>query len=827
MGKRENDSALGGKILMSKQSSVNQDLATLRRQAIEILKTPSTKISGDFLVSLHCPFCGQLKASAHAENPGRLYCWSGSCVASKGNGGFSTDEHFGISIDYEKSCPPSSRDKQAPATAFLMQQRGLSANVLKGIDYRYRPSVRGSGIGGVLLYLGIDSTGKETFNGRLFQNPTDGGKSHSEGKIGEFIFIHPDKEIDFDAEVVVVEGWITALSLWDMGVQSVAVFSSVASPEPKRDFFEKCERLTLCFDNDRSGAGQEAMRRWLRAHPKSTPILLPQGTDANDLLTQHGKEKGAEIFRKNRPQYEFNAQLALSESPQAYAERWLSFHNSAPSLFHFNGETFFSQLKTPRGGDQAYLETRKILRGTVTVSSFTVDTTNISRPEFRYNLETTLSQQGRRPIEATATGRDLSTARTLNEFFLSYAKVNFEGDHKAAAALQAKITTAKAPEVQQLTVTGYQPENGAYVFPRWAVDPGGQLLHPDKRGHFRIGHNRFFRPPAYAEAKAIHPETISKEQVREIFRLIHEAWGMNGVAALSWVIAGFFVNALKEEAGFFPFLSLWGDPAAGKSALVVLLNNIQGREGEGLPINQLNSKKGMVRSIGQTSGGFVALLEDSERNEKGFDFSILLTGFNKGPLQIQATFSADLGVKQTDFLGCLLFCANQEPFNSKAERQRVISLQFKTDDLTDTSRAAYEKLMSTGKKRLAGIMQQVLIHRTHFESNWQREYSAARADLTPMAERRILDNHALILGFHRLFCTCFDIRQDPAVTAYFKEVGKRKCISSATRQTTLADHLFELLDTIDTENHPTAYHVVTDRLNGATDDRVNGASKTG
>jgi hypothetical protein len=501
--------------------------------------------------------------------------------------------------------------------------------------------------------------------------------------------------------------------------------------------------------------------------------------------------------------------LALAESASQWADIYHNFFQSPPALFEFQRETFFAQLKAPRGSDQPHLETRRVLRASLKVISYVIDTSNPARPEFRYHLEVTPSQKGRRPIEATATGRDLSTARNLNEFFLSYAKVNFEGDPKAATALQAKITTAKAPEVQQLTVVGFQPEIGAYVFPHWGIDTGGQLLQPDKRGHFRIGHNRFYRPPAHGEAKAITPERITPKQARDIFQLVREAWGMNGIAALSWEITGWFVNQIKEEIGYFPFLSLWGDPAAGKSALVILLNTIQCREGEGLPISQLNSKKGMVRTIGQVSGIFTALLEDNERNEKGFDYSVLLTGFNRGPLQVQAAFSADLQTKEAPFLGSLMFVQNVEPFNSKAERQRVISLQFKAEDITDASRAAYEKLVGIGKKVLAGIMQQVLLNRAHFESEWQREYKAAQADLTPMSERRILDNHALVLAFYRLFCSCFNIPIDPGFTAFMKETGKKKCITSSTRQTTIADHFFEMLDTINEEKAVAAYHINT------------------
>jgi len=49
----------------------------------------------------------------------------------------SVDEHFGIRIDFEKSCPPNDTDENAPATAYLIQQRGLSKEVLEGYDYFY------------------------------------------------------------------------------------------------------------------------------------------------------------------------------------------------------------------------------------------------------------------------------------------------------------------------------------------------------------------------------------------------------------------------------------------------------------------------------------------------------------------------------------------------------------------------------------------------------------------------------------------------------------------------------------------------------------------
>lgn len=778
--------------------------ASLGQRIIERLKnspywTAKTRISDSTIQGLTCPACEYMGAWAYTNGPMSINCNRKNKCGTQTK----TLELFPeLRLNVERDFPATKEDPNRPAREYLLS-RGLPETLLQGLKFRYLAGTRNTGSGAVMFNIGKDAQGKEHANGRIFNPPSGEGKTHNIGSTTGLFWRHPGFTYDPDKPVWIVEGIIDALSLLALDRPAIAVLA--AGQDPAKLALDEFPNKVLAFDNDE--AGRAACRKWKNTYQGSEVIICDSGHDWNDLLTgsstlEHAKKK----LEENLPRFRNNGKLAMAETAAQWADIYYQFQQQPPTLFEFRRETFFAQLKTPRGSDEPYLDTRRVLRGTIKVISYVLDTTNPARPEFRYNLEVAPSQKGRRSLEATANGRDLSTARTLNEFFLSFAKINFEGDHRAASSLQAKITTAKAPEVQQLMVTGFQPENGTYVFPRWAIDQVGQLLMPDKRGHFRLGHNRFFRPPAHGEAKAITPESITKKQVQDIYHLIHEAWGLNGVAAFSWVVAGWFVNQFKEEAGFFPFLSLWGDPAAGKSALVVLLNNIQGREGEGLPISQLNSKKGLVRTIGQVSGLFTALLEDNERNEKGFDYSMLLTGFNRGPLQVQAVFSADLQTKESPFLGSLMFVQNVEPFNSKAERQRVISLKFKIEDLTDTSRAAYERLMNIGKTMLAGIMRQVLLNRAHF-GNWQREYNSARADLSPMSERRILDNHALVLGFYRLFCSCFSIRPDQAFTAYMKEVGKRKCISSATRQTTIADHFFELLDTIDEEKAVTAYHI--------------------
>lgn len=763
--------------------------------------TEKTRSNGNTVQGLTCPSCGDRSAWAYQNGPMAINCNRTNTCGKRTK---TLDLFPELRRNVERDFPASKDDPHRPCREYL-HLRGLR-NSLKGLtegrDYHYFKRVRKTGSGAVMFLVGKDEKGKEVLNGRLFNPPPGEGKTHNISSTAGQFWRHPTMEYATGRKTWLTEGIIDALSLIELGHQAIAVLA--AGQDPTKLNLSAFKNKVLAFDNDE--AGQRACRKWKQAYQEAEVILCDSGQDWNSLLQNGTLEEVKKQVETNIPLYRLNGELALAESANQYAEIFHKFHQYTPGLFAFRGCTYYSCLKSPRGGDgQPYATATRALKGTVKVISFILDRSNPAKPEYLYNLE--VQPEKGRAIETTATGADLASNRRLNEWFMSSAKTNWEGDTKACTALLTMITTSKsAPEVKQLQVIGYQPDTSHYIFPRWAVDLSGQLLTPDKRGFFQVNHNQYFRPPVHNEGKYITPKEISKERIKDIYELIESAWGFSGVVSFSWTVASWFVNQIKDELNFFPFLSLHGDPAAGKSALVLILNAIQGREGEGIPVTQLNSRKGLTRSIGQVSGLFTALLEDNERNDKAFDWSIILTAYNKGPLQVQAVFSNDLQTKESPFQGALLFCQNTEPFNTKAEKQRVISLYFKADQLTDASRAAYEKLIAIEKSELAGIARQVLSNRDHFKC-WKQEYDQAIIDLGPMDERRILLNHALILSFLRLFCACFGIDRDESITHYFAELGRLKCITSTVRQTNIADHFFEQLNTVDEDKLADTWYV--------------------
>lgn len=746
--------------------------------------TDKTRVSGATIQGLTCPACGEkARAWCYAESPMSINCNRGKCGART-----RTVELFDIRLNIEKEFPASKKTPHLPAAAYL-ESRGLKST-LDGLTFAYWPNIRKTGSGGVMFPLGKDAAGKDAWNGRLFNPPPGEGKTHNQGSTTGLFWRHPGRVYDTGKPVLVVEGIIDALSLIELGHQAIAILASGQDPAKLVEGLKEFEALVLAFDPD--PAGQRAAKKYKAVFPNAEVVMLDAGQDWNDFLRSGPIAEVREHYEKNIDRYKFNGCLALAESAAAHAEMYRKFHERPPGLFTWGGSTWHGALNYNRSG-KGDLTVCRVLQAIVSVRSFLTDRSDPANPITSYHLD--LVPPKGRTIEAIATSKDLASLRGLKEFFLA-RKINYEAGAMAATALAGWVTNAKAPPVQQLSITGYDPESRWYFFKDWAIDPGGKIHLPDSKGLFKVSHNDFRFPAAHAGEKSITPERAGGSTVREIHKLLFDAWGYNGAAAFVWMVVGWFVNQIKDDIGFFPFLSLWGDPSSGKSALATIMNACQGVDGEGLPLGTLNTKKGIARIISRQSGRFTACLEETDRQEqKSFDYSILLTGYNKGPLSIQATFSSDNRVQEKPFLGSLMFVQNSEPFTGTAEKQRVISLHFLTDQLNDTTRAAYEKITKIPLPKLARTIQEILQHRIEFENNWHKEYEQAIADLTNVENRRILQNHSLLLAFHRIFCRLFKIECD--LNTFMKALAEQKCITAAVRLPSPADHFFEQLDTIE------------------------------
>jgi hypothetical protein len=550
-------------------------------------------------------------------------------------------------------------------------------------------------------------------------------------------------------------------------------------------------QLVLAFDGDEAGA--KYTKKWtehLKEQGAEFSSILPRKGDWNDLLTAaETPEQAAERFAKELPKYETQARLALAETAQDYAQIYAKANKDhAPGLFTFKGFYYWSWIKrNKKEGDQFFV--KEVGNFTLKVRHYQLCELDKNLPVFTYLMDVK-SRTAKRPVTVTATGNDLKSPDAMTGFFLRHAKANWNGGPEATNALRKLILETKAPDVRRAEHAGYDHQSGFHVLKDIAISPKGKVIELEKDGYFDIGGGQCLRP--FEDAPTIRPQPQPQKFIKdELYPLLRRTWGNQAGAAISFLTASVFVNQVKPELGFFPFLSLYGDPQTGKSKLLCTLNAMQGLDEEGLPMNSANTKKSELRAIAQVSGMMKGMIEGNDKSKTQFDPESILPLYNYGnPIQTRAAFSNDNKVIKMLFHGTLAFAQNFEPFKSRAAKERVISIKFSTDELTDDSKAAYDEVCALPLPKLAGFLLAVLKEREFFESNWRSYHEQAKKDLwRAVPDNRINENHAILLAFHRLLCEKFGISHD--LLAYFEEIGSKKIVACQQRTLTPADLFFE------------------------------------
>ena len=446
-------------------------------------------------------------------------------------------------------------------------------------------------------------------------------------------------------------------------------------------------------------------------------------------------------------------------------------------------------MKDQHDPEKAELKVSKVSNFTVDVVLSTRSDEIEDKPVFQYQLK--IKPKKGRAVTVLADANDLKSPDAMKGFFLRHGRAHWYGAGHAVDGFIRMVVESNCPVVRQVQQVGHDHQTGFFVLKDIAFDTTGKAIMPDK-GLFKAGQD-YIRP---AKPATIKPLPASLDSFKRIYGLIRKTWSDNGCIAISFLCASLFVNQIKEELRFFPFLSLYGDPQTGKSRLMTILNNMQGLEGEGLPMTTANTKKGELRKLSEVSGMMKALIEGNNPTRSRFDFESILPLYNHGnPLHTRALKTNDNQTQDLMFYGSLAFVQNMEPFQSRAAKERVVSLKFTTDVLNSETKAGFDELLTISSREYAGFLELIFSHRQDIEKYWFSEYQKAKADLSDkVQDNRINENHAVLLAFHRLLCGCLDINHDlqPAVEA----VGAAKMQSCRIREQTLADLFFDYLDAL-------------------------------
>ena len=242
--------------------------------------------------------------------------------------------------------------------------------------------------------------------------------------------------------------------------------------------------------------------------------------------------------------------------------------------------------------------------------------------------------------------------------------------------------------VRLLTANGYDKVSDCFIFDGVAYDKQGNAFEKNQDQFFEVGtHNLALLSP-----EPNFPFS-AKHDPNDWYPDFMGAYGPKGLTALGFYVASIFAEQFFEKNGFSPFLSLHKDPATGKSTLWGLLNTLFGRDiPEGLPTSKINTAKGEIRRIATLSNLPLAILEANDSEKARFDFSMLLTLFNRLPLQVRAQTSNDLSTLAIEFKGTLVFIWNQEQFEDRAIKERVLSVPFPKSEISPQTREHADRL---------------------------------------------------------------------------------------------------------------------------------------
>ena len=677
-----------------------------------------------------------------------------------------------------KRFPPSKQAPDATASAYL-ESRGLNP---KGITFK-QSSIR-------VAQEEFSTVAFEVAPGILNHRLIDYGGKDKSRNIGSYKgkVCKTYETLDPQKPLWITEGFIDALSLQSTGKQAVATLSAAHTPDEfLRELPKELKTVILAFDSD--FAGSQAIRRhqkWLAEHRADLSVVVclpPERIDWNDLLLQ--KKLDEEEFKTGF----WRGKLFNAASIQEYHEIWCDLKGNHSRILAWKRQTYWCSATKGKNEDEVELKQKRLLNVELRLMYDLVD----SSLEYQHYARHRFRLLHAKRLDATLelTPEDFSNVGILRSRLMSYRAVFFGQTQDLPLLAEYYFNQIPAPpRIRQLQTVGYDPESGAVVLPQRAYAPDGELHKIGSQGYYEK-----LKVSPFLEKHAI--PKLSEIPILPMLDQVDAAFGNRGLLALGYWTAAIFSHTIFEKFGFFPFLSMHGAPRTGKSFLTHFLQKCFGTDWEGLSMSKANTKKGELRILTQFSSLVIPMLEAKTEGYR-FDFESILELYNRNSLQIRANTSQDNSTSELQMRCCLAFIQNTEQFASRAAKERVVSLKFNEEDVTDTTYAHWSKLTAYSPEQLANLGHRLWQARHSIEKEIAQEVRELSDMLSAhgVAARRIADNHAIVLAGVLALCNTCGFKNGPELENLFDftaTIALSK-IESARSESPLADTFLAALD---------------------------------
>jgi Toprim-like len=734
------------------------------------------KESNGKLHGLECPVCHKKEAWLKVDRPFYIYC---SRLNNCGEVITAKELYPDLWQDLAKRYPSTPSDPKATARAYL-ESRSLKPELIEfeqGIKDNHQT-----------LVIKQDDV---TFDRLIdYQDKSGGGKNRLSTYKGK---VFKTKSFDDAKEVFITEGIIDALSWEQSGRAAIATYSSGSVP---KEFYQanKEKHYLICFDNDI--AGHKGINKTIECFKELSinyeVALLPKGKDTNDCLISGLLD--AEKIKQTLDKAKFEGNLFLAPKSDIYFALCAKEFNLTRLIFDFKGKTYRGWIKpATKTEDEAYM-TAVLLDCSIKLLHSVIDDSLDDSQKMEHFIEIESSREGINRFRLNADS--LSKLDSFKSILQNHRQI-FYGKADDLNHLAAYLFKYKPAKIRALNTIGFDDKSGGFYYPKFAYDVNGKRINANGDKYFIESNVK----PFHGSSDTLI-NRLEQMDLRQFITDLHAAYGNKGLLALGFYVSATFSHLIFDHYGFMPFLSLYGDPHAGKSFLTKTLNRCFFVDSEGQTMTSSNTAKGELRKISQKSSMVCCLLE-GRTGKSRFDYDGILALYNRNSLYSRATTDQSNRTHDLAFKAALSFVWNHEAFTIQPAKERVISLHFAENEMNDSTAAAWAKLNELSPEQLASLGDYILTNRNCFEReliSWTKEYSKTLKE-NGIKTARIADNHAIALAgivtlLESLKMNAINFNE---LTLYTVERAKNK-LETAKTDSHLADYFFQSIADYSTSN---------------------------
>ncbi len=688
------------------------------------------KVQGNFLREGICPSCKKKELYINAEAP-----WVAICGRLNNCGErFHVKELYPDLFDSWSNRYKSTPEKPNPnaaADAYLQQGRGFSLAKVQGMytqEYYFDQELKQG-----------SATVRFPFADGWWERLID--KPHRFSKKANFKFgtsykgkwWKPDYlVINQVQELWIVEGIFDAIALSHHDIAAVSVMSCNNYPEESLRNFELARGnkdclLVWALDSDKAGTSftkkhiEKAESAGWRCAAAQIPVKDDKKLDWND----------AHLLDKLNPadidEYRYQGDLLTAKS--ATAKALLIYEHDEQSEFFFNYQSrlyWFSlnldeynkQRQAQEDDEENKLVSEQTLREKALAASSSIRQIANCYPQALYFQENLITNESwyyyrvtfphdEAPVKNTFTASQLASAAEFKKRLLSIAggAIYTGSSSQLDRLLSAQLYNIK--RVETVDFIGYSIDHSCYVLGDIAVNDG-KIIKINQDDFFSFGKTSL---KSLNKSVSLSINTERDDYRTDWPQLIYQAFGVKGLAALTFWFGSLFAEQIRAVQSSYPFLEVVGEAGAGKSTLIEFLWKLFGRSAyEGFDPSK-SSLAARARNFSQVSGLPVVLIEsDRERlgeersHVKSFDWDELKTAYNGRSTRARGMATGGNETYEPPFRGSIVISQNNAVNASEAILSRIVHLYFDRSTQTAESGAAADQLKYIPTEQVSGFV---------------------------------------------------------------------------------------------------------------------------